>query len=135
MAESQINMDDIRTVVIKTSGGNSSHVIGPFVPVDHIRHILALKYSDGVTLSGMYLSGPRSIIINDQWGTSNRIVDEQIMHSGAVIMWPPSPRPDFPIGHIKASGIASVVCSGLVSGAGLVVNVTMIYTDRPGGRV
>lgn len=131
-----IDMDDIKTVSIRTSGGGTSgHVLGPFVPKDHIRHILAIKYSDSVTLSGMYQSGPRSIIISDQWGTSGRVIDEQIMTSGKTIMWPQSPRPDFPIGHVKESGIACVTCSGLISGAGLVVNVTMVYTDRPGGRI
>lgn len=126
-----MNLEDIRVAVgefgILTS---NSPNLGPYVPKSHMRHIFALKY-DAISGAPSGTSGV-GVSVYDQWGTSNSPIDNQsfVSLSGSQplnITWPSSPRPDFPIGHVKESGVCAVFTSGIG------FTVTMVYTDRPGG--
>jgi len=124
-------LQDIRTAIadfgILTSNAPQ---LGPYVPKNHMRHILAVRFD---TISGKPTgTSGASVAIYDTWGTSNnRIHGENFVTvSGNApdwVSWPQSPRPDLPIGHVKESGVATVYTSGMG------FTVTMIYTDRPGG--
>jgi hypothetical protein len=133
------NLEDIRVTNADVFAGTSVQ-LGPFVAKAHMRNVLALQYQ---IISGGAQSG-LSVNVYDNWGTSNNLIDKFVIGainmsgntSGLPIMsqvsdnrkqWPTSPRPDFPIGHVKESGVASIQASGAA------FTVTMVYTDRPGG--
>ncbi|MCZ7404303.1 MAG: hypothetical protein O8C67_05140 [Candidatus Methanoperedens sp.] len=133
------NLEDIRVTNADVFAGTSVQ-LGPFVAKAHMRNVLALQYQ---IISGAASSG-LSVNVYDNWGTSNSLIDKFVIGavnlsgntSGLPIMsqvadnrkqWPMSPRPDFPIGHVKESGVASIQSSGAAFA------VTMVYTDRPGG--
>ena len=136
------NLEDIRVTNADVYPGTTVQ-LGPFVTKAYMRSVLALQYqvmngSGGTFQSGAYCN------VYDNWGTSNSLIDKFIVGpinvsgniSGNPLMIyttegikqrPTSPRPDFPIGHVKESGVASIQSSGAAFA------VTMVYTDRPGG--
>lgn len=119
-----MSMDDMKAVHVRATGGETS--IGEHVPRDHLRHVHAVKYTP---VSGAGTSGV-TITLHDKWGTSNHVIDQQVLHNmSGQVTWPPNPRPDFAIGHVKESGVASVSVSGAV------VDTVIVFTDMPGGRL
>lgn len=133
------NLEDIRVANADVYPGTTVQ-LGPFVAKAHMRNVLGLQYQ---VISGGVQSGLCANVY-DNWGTSNSLIDKCIITaanisgntSGLPLMtyatdgkkqWPMSPRPDYAVGHVKESGVASIHASG---GA---FAVTMVYTDRPGG--